>query len=353
MAEDSANLIVKFDEEKLHVNMEYNYKSGGVLYAFYLLRNGLRVETKWYTPSSEVVFDLFNTGSYKIIAFVKEHEEIVVIKESEEYFYVKSQNNSEMDIVQIDFSLSIYGSCVSRDLLELDGKKLFNFQLGAYIARQAIVSSIAKKNDVNDSDIKLDSAFQRRMVLSDFRKNAFDLLQQNKSEFLVIDLIDERFRITKHNDSVLTYSPYLTECKYKKKYEFIDYQEAAGKYYFNGFNLDIYLREFCRRILEIYDGHKIIIHKAKMLDFYKSNNGEYRNFDKNTINNNRVVNRRMNYVYDFLEREFGNPIVIDICDDYYADEKHKWGLAPMHYCEEYYKKVLQIMYERIVEIKQQ
>lgn len=37
--------------------------------------------------------------------------------------------------------------------------------------------------------------------------------------------------------------------------------------------------------------------------------------------------------------------VLSISSKYIADEKHKWGLAPMHFQEEYYKEAVNWLYD--------
>lgn len=212
-----------------------------------------------------------------------------------------------------------------------------------YTARQAVVSSLALSKEISVHDINLNSNFQKRMIISDFKKDIFDNLKKDKSEYIVIDLIDERFRIAKFEDSIVTYSSCLAESKYLKETVFVDYIYKDNKFYFEGFNIDIFLEEFCRRILEIYENRKIIIHKAKMLDFYRATNGEFKKFDTNILRRNHIINSRINYMYDFFEKKFEKAGIIDICDEFYADENNKWGLAPMHYCNEYYKKAWNIM----------
>ena len=53
-------------------------------------------------------------------------------------------------------------------------------------------------------------------------------------------------------------------------------------------------------------------------------------------------------MYDKMSECFNATNVIDLCKDSVASETHKWGLAPMHYCDTYYKNVLQEIY-RIIE----
>lgn len=313
-----------------------------------MIKNGTRIDTVWYNKSSHTIFNINGTGSYKAVCFIKESDSIIAIIESEEMFFYENKEQPYYG-KKIDLNLNIFGSCVSRDILEFDKENLFNFNLGVYVVRQAIVSSISLKNDITPEEINLNSNFQKRMVLSDFHKDCFDLFNKNKSEYLMIDLIDERFRVAESCGSIVTYSPHLAESGYKKDIRFIDYNEIDNKYYFQGYDLDMYLSEFCRRILRTYSGDKIIIHKAKMLDFYKSLNGDFKKFDNNIVRRNAITNKRIDYIYNFLEKTFKTPIVIDICHSFYADEKNKWGLAPMHYCPEYYNRAIIEIHKQMVQ----
>lgn len=51
----------------------------------------------------------------------------------------------------------------------------------------------------------------------------------------------------------------------------------------------------------------------------------------------------LKYMYDFTEKYVKRLKVIDISDKYSADENHKWGLAPMHYQQEYYYEAAKLI----------
>ena len=323
---------------------------GGISYAFYLFKNGVRVETLWYSQNSKAKFDLNETGVYKVACFVKSPDTSnVIIKESEEVFFYKKYINEYIFEQAVPFNVSIFGSCVSRDILGYDTKRMLNIKLGTYIARQSVISSVSESADVDYNEVKLDSKFQKRMVLSDMNKTAFDLFSQSESKYLIIDLIDERFSLAKYNNSIVTYSSCAAEGGFNEKVKLINYEEKNGEFYFQGFNIDIYLEEFCKRINKIYNTENIIIHKAKMLDFYMDRFGKFKKFDKNIVGRNRSVNRRLDYMDSYLENSFKGCMAIDICDKFFAYENNKWGLAPMHYCDDYYRKAVELIHKQITE----
>ena len=161
--------------------------------------------------------------------------------------------------------VSIFGSCVTRDALEFEEDENQRLELKTYIARQSIISSIDKPIKCCEEDIKLNSPFQRRMVLWDLKKNAFELLSSDNSRYLIIDFIDERLGLCKLNGSVVTCS---TEFKKSGVAElfggsepiFINFKD--GEYLFENVSLKQYCKRFCEQLLKIYPEERIIIHRA-------------------------------------------------------------------------------------------
>ena len=107
-------LSVKEEKSKIFAEMFYDGKAE---YAFYLLKNNVRIDTIWYGTNNKAEFDLNSTGEYKIVCFVKEKGNITLIKESETILFYKEEKAEEVDEIS-DLNLSIFGSCVSRDILE-------------------------------------------------------------------------------------------------------------------------------------------------------------------------------------------------------------------------------------------
>src|SRR5690554_1693234 len=86
----------------------------------------------------------------------------------------------------------IYGSCVSRDIFNLD--KVGYFNIVDYYARHSIGSMASKPYRTDCSLAEISSDFRRRMDLRDFDKS---VLQSEyafaNSDIILMDLIDERF----------------------------------------------------------------------------------------------------------------------------------------------------------------
>lgn len=96
--------------------------------------------------------------------------------------------NCNLDIPRV----AIYGSCVSRDLLDpLIGKQV---ELFRYIARQSLISAAHGNVELALNPQLFSSNFQFRCIDWDFQGNAFKYLQENRASFdyLLLDLVDER-----------------------------------------------------------------------------------------------------------------------------------------------------------------
>lgn len=89
----------------------------------------------------------------------------------------------------------ILGSCVSRDIFEFDEAK--EFEITQYFARTSF-ASLSSKPYVNKNILeKIASSFQRRMVQWDMQKHFWEVLKQKNFDFLLLDMIDTRFKLYK------------------------------------------------------------------------------------------------------------------------------------------------------------
>ena len=319
-----------------------SYNNVKMEYACYLYKNNKRIAINWYTFSDCGEFFLNETGSYHVIGFVKIGNQIMQKISSNVDFIAKSYINNNHRIDLSSKSISIFGSCVSRDVLEF--YKNDDLTLKNYIARQSIISAISKPITVEEQDVKLTSNFQKKQILNDLRKTTFDILLNNKSDYLIIDLIDERFRVGKYEDSYFTISQdFVNSGILKSDYDIVNVAIRKRKYYFDGRELDFYVNEFCDRVCSIYNDDKIILHKALFVDRYINKLNKVKKFPLDRIRINKIVNKKINYIFKILKLRFPNALVIDITPKYYASENHRWGLAQMHYQDEYYDEAQKII----------
>lgn len=238
--------------------------------------------------------------------------------------------------------ISIFGSCVSRDLLAFSDSSCV--ELINYIARQSVISAVCAPVELDSSLLTLSSAFQNRMVAGDFGKNAFALLSSRPSDYLIIDLIDERFPLKIIDNSYITRSNEF-RLSVGRKYENCPEFEKliSGKsLIINGENAEKYIELFCRRIRANFRDDRIILHRALMADCYTDENGELHAFPNAVLADNDRLNGILNTMYDLLQKYLPGINVLDIPQPT-ASQGHKWGLAPMHYSDSYYSSVMEMV----------
>lgn len=303
-------------------------------YAFYLKRDGERIRTIWYSKEKNVSFQIDLSGIYTISGFVKniETEEKKMLLSDEMIFHWPK-------------TIDIFGSCVSRDLFEFE--KIKRFKIGTYVARESILSAVSPAIEFEEGAIQLSSSFQKRMVEYDLKSNGLDCLKKSASDYLVVDLIDERFDIAQIGDAFITLSTEFTLSKVldSNVYSIIKKNDM----FFKEHESLIYesVDKFCERILEIYDPGHVIIHKAYMVNTYIDKRGKKKKFSLPYLSFNKRINDILTKMYARMESRMTDAMVVDISSGYYADENHKWGLAPKHYQKEYYIAALNEIYLKI------
>jgi hypothetical protein len=227
---------------------------------------------------------------------------------------------------------AIFGSCVSRDLFE-DG--VLRPTVGSYAARSSIISAVAPPLAIDESRVVLSSAWQCRCVLADFHKTFLTSLHETPPDWLVIDLIDERFDLLRTKETCVTRSSAF---------------EAAGLGEAADFEFELVRRmsndarslfddaaaQFASRVTEVMPAHRVVVHRALWCTRYRSD-GEILTFTGDRLALCERQNEMLNHGYDALASAFGGraeSIEADP-DQHLADAGHHWGLEPYHYEQAY------------------
>lgn len=90
-------------------------------------------------------------------------------------------------------TISIWGSCVSRDTVDLAPTYKDHLSVGRYLARQTWISAVSEP--VPYPGDNLTSKFQSKMLQGDFSSNALPTILEasQTSDFVILDLVDDRF----------------------------------------------------------------------------------------------------------------------------------------------------------------
>lgn len=225
----------------------------------------------------------------------------------------------------------ILGSCVTRDALELADESCF--KLSGYIARTSLASAFRNELVSNYDLSTIASSFQRRMVDNDLLKKTMAELINADFDFLVIDLIDERFDVVDNGDG--QYFTLSSEFK-----DNIILQEGVRILKPNDDELfDLWCQGWNKliemaRLNNFY--HKIIINRVYWSNKDLSNELVFPEYGNWIDKNNQWLNR----LYSYIEKLEDIKIISYPENSFFIDRAHKWGAQPYHYTNGLYIEFL-------------
>lgn len=233
--------------------------------------------------------------------------------------------------------ISIHGSCVSRDIFRFDSKN--DFEVVNYIGRNSIISlsypSVALpafEKIGNGQELNWDE----RMIYYDCKKIALDKIVTDGCDYLIIDLIDERFGILESDKGCLTYSQVLQRSEHINEvgtYFIKDVKEDSEEFY-NAY------KKYALWLRDNFEVDRIIIHEVYPVLTYLGNDNNLHVFDSNDIRKCKSLCSRIEKGYKLLESFLPEAEVLRMPYNVMAFENHKWGKATVHYVDDYYIEML-------------
>ena len=219
--------------------------------------------------------------------------------------------------------IAVFGSCVTRDFFE---DPALQPHLVHYAARSSVISAVAPPVELRPDEIALDSAFQRRCVLADFHKTFFASLAEAAPDWLLIDLVDERFDVVRTAGSFVTRSSAfqdagLDDAGLGEVLPRLS-DEALGL-------LDGAAAEFVERLGPVVPPERIVVHRAVWAERYRAA-GAVEPFPAPRLRFARRQNEALERGYDAFEA-LGVTTLAHDAPRYVADADHRWGLEPFHY----------------------
>jgi hypothetical protein len=230
--------------------------------------------------------------------------------------------------------IGIWGSCVTRDTLEIGGTLEERI---SYHARSSWISQAADSTTA-PVEVPTGAGFGHRMVREDLTHGILPALEDDQPDVLVIDLIDERFDVVDVDGS---------------NYSVNDYYERLG--------LDGHLREraddtvrfvdprreetfkesaqiLAPRLVDALPSTTFVLHQA----WYTARTADpAQPFYASAPDAVVVRNERLAAHYESLLHAFGGRLhVVEADHDLLVgDPNHKWGLAHYHYLPAYYEQI--------------
>ena len=224
--------------------------------------------------------------------------------------------------------MSIFGSCVTRDLFE---DPALHPALVQYASRSSVVSAVADPVAVDETCVHLDSAFQRRCLLEDFNKTFFTNLHEATPDWLVVDLIDERFNLLRTPGSFITQSSAFLNAGLDGDLD-VDVEELRRLTEETMALLDGAICAFAARVRAVVPPERIILHRAWWMTRYVRD-GAVEAFPDERAAFAESHNAALARAYATFEEHVGGAAAtLDLGGrGYAADAAHRWDLEPFHY----------------------
>lgn len=230
----------------------------------------------------------------------------------------------------------LFGSCVSRDALELNG--FADMELIEYFARSSIAGVGTAACDREVSLDNVESNFQRRILGYELNKSFADVVVSTDFDVLLVDLIDERFGllVSEDENTVFTLSNEMLKTDVKSVYEGLEVVLPLSQRYY-----ELWLGGW-ERLVDILSHHGCL-HKLRVSQaLWASQDSTGVTFDamyrKGWIEKNNQFLMRM---YERMAQDLSSTQFVQFTkESVVADANHKWGRSPFHYMPQVYMKII-------------
>lgn len=224
--------------------------------------------------------------------------------------------------------LLIFGSCVSRDMLHFDEAK--DVELLDYYARCSLVSLFSPPSVDEGVLSRIESKFQRRMVLRDMDKSFLKEIKRLMPDLLLMDFIDERFSLHALPGGE------LRTCSTEYRHAMKSQSEMKLIGAFSNRKAELWRKAFDEFLIAT---RLVPIRINKVFWTSRVSGGALNeSVSREKIEN---ANEQLSMMYDHAEARLGRECLIEYEEDLlYCDANHKWGVSPFHYNEALYRKTL-------------
>jgi hypothetical protein len=230
--------------------------------------------------------------------------------------------------------IAIFGSCVTRDALNLQTPHL---QLVSYHARISPVSVVSPPLPLSAEELHMIGGFKRRMLLADFNKTVFEDLRTARPEIIVFDFA-ESFDLLRHGRAFVTLSTDLATSgfDYAARYEF----EQIRNYTSRAVTLwRSASRDFAGRLRSMFPHARFVLHKAYWARDFREGT-DLVPFDRQTQLGITLQNLTLDSYYAHFIRQFETLDVVEVPRPHHAASNHRWGLSPLHFEDSYRRQLL-------------
>ncbi|MCH7340611.1 DUF6270 domain-containing protein [Acinetobacter higginsii] len=315
-----------FNENKLHVEIRV-FDSVGYIgsdnlsYACYLLYGDEVIDRKMYQKTNSFEFELKEPINNEVIirCYVVDSNKNAIMNN----FIVNS------DIYKKKKDFFILGSCVSRDAFLPSYEDISS---SGYYPRTSFARLALEPVDVIPELELLSSPFQRKIVKQDMMLNVLNALGNTVYDYILVDLIDERYGLVKYKNTFITYSFEIRNSGVLGDVSKLERIEAGSNEFYS-------LWEAGFKIFVEYCSKNNLLDKIKINEVYWAtaleDNSPIPNYDLERIIYNNLILEKL---YGIIRRYLPETSFIKYSKNCFLSKKeHKWGITPFHYIDSLYE----------------
>lgn len=238
--------------------------------------------------------------------------------------------------------VAILGSCVSRDFFEIQKGALDNFEICFYMARSSVVSYMSLPVTDPSLDV-IGDGFEARRSQWDCKKTHWQLLERSRPDIVLVDFIDERIGLIRHQGAIVSASgPNLEAFQKRGSVEILRPWSSEVTALRNWA-----LPMFVDKLVAICPN--IFLHRATWAERYIGEDRSLLDFKGGKFETLIELNNSILLPMFSQIDEMAAPIEMigGIEAGLVAGGDHKWSLCPYHYDAGYYKGLAKQLKARI------
>lgn len=244
----------------------------------------------------------------------------------------------------------VYGGCITRDIFNFLNNEEFKPVLT--IGQNPISTMFEDPFEIQLEDFRIGKNFQKRMLYYDANKLALEKIQETESDYFIFDVICERITIMEFEldgkrgcvEKSWGFVNNWFELKKDKKYEKLKKIRDINVLDIMDNTYEQKVKKFCELISQKYDQEHIIFVETELSDrYFDKNNGVHKFNEKNGYhlvsgyNMPEYGNKVIKTVEKMIKKYLPNIHYIPMPQSVLGDEKHHFGIHPLHYQASYYE----------------
>lgn len=237
----------------------------------------------------------------------------------------------------------IFGSCVSRDILSLGDAHSKGIEVGTTIARSSFLSPFLAPCAIEEKELDIPSAFQKRVVFWDMAKKQFERLAANPGDYLIVDFVEDRFPLCETYGGIATASNDFRQAGLPVEH-YHRWERLTDA--ISGRSVSNYLDDFIHNLVSIYGPTRIILNVVYPRKTYIDANGNRQRFSADQEHQFEGYESRAKHLHRAFAHRLPQAHIINLSRKFEAKADHIWGRYPVHFDEEFYaecRKQLQML----------